>query len=822
ILNGAFSPIVLVLDDLQWADVSSLQVIDYLVSDMQNTNQLMIIGCYRAEELLEKGDLVRRIDFLKEKKSKYSFNITEIELVPCQADHVNKMIMSIMSIDDESETKELADLCYRRTFGNPFFVLQFMSMLEYEGLITYTEDDGATIKWSWKLDEIELRTKFTSNVVELLQGRMRKMSEELQLLMQYAACLGTSFTKSTIDIIWKQHGIDDTGNTPDLSSLLEQLQEVHFIEECGDNYDGYRWTHDKVQEAAISLSEKVNASFKFRIGKTLLSALDDEHLEDDLFDVVDLINRGNVATRPELAVLNLRAAEKAYLVSAYQSASSYIEFGAAMLPRDHWTTHREVTLDLYTLGAEVELALGNNEAAAGYCNAVFQRNDCTKMEKVPLRMVVIEKLSGGDSVMKQKALELCLEALAGLNYPLIRCNALLPLQALLALVRTVKTTKKWLKLKDSRESLSEMTDPRHLAIMKLLERVSFISYQLELTFVTTVANCHQVKMTLKHGKCDLSARGFITIGVVSRIVLKEDLSFAVTCARFALKMEERYADSRYEGQTIWSAHVFCLCWNDPLQTAIDPLLYSYKSSMRNGDTEFGMWIVAVYEHQRSEPATWLKMMFQLFLILGDESATDTLLKGSVFDDDQDLANTPFLLGLKHFAEGELLIHSSTGFSRAAERAINHGDKFQELCPALFLGLIEMFHRGVALYAMARQEGKRKFRTRASKIRKRIKQWIKDGTPNIEHYDFLLDAEHASLRRKNFDEADGFFLKAIETAVRLGDLRHSGLCNERYADFLLHCRSDKPRCTYRLSQAIGFYQEWGANGKVHQLKLQMHF
>mmetsp|Transcript_39289 Transcript_39289/g.95061 ORF Transcript_39289/g.95061 Transcript_39289/m.95061 type:complete len:87 (-) Transcript_39289:1413-1673(-) len=81
-----------------------------------------------------------------------------------------------------------------------------------------------------------------------------------------------------------------------------------------------------------------------------------------------------------------------------------------MLPRNHWMTHRDLTLDLYTLGAEVELSLGNSRAAAGYCNAVFQHGDCTTMEMLPLKMAVIKKLCAGDSDMKHKALDMCLEA----------------------------------------------------------------------------------------------------------------------------------------------------------------------------------------------------------------------------------------------------------------------------------------------------------------------------------------------------------------------------------------------------------------------------
>jgi len=192
-LNAAFTPIVLVLDDLQWADLSSLHVIDYLVSDKQNANRLMIIGCYRSEAVLGKSNLSSLITTLEEKKNNYGFNVTEIALDSCQVDHVNKMIMSIMAIEDEKETEELAETCYRRTLGNPFFVMQFMAMLENEGLVSYDES-----KWVWNVDEIERRTKNTKDVFALLQARMRKLPEDAQLLLQYAACLDTTFSLSTI------------------------------------------------------------------------------------------------------------------------------------------------------------------------------------------------------------------------------------------------------------------------------------------------------------------------------------------------------------------------------------------------------------------------------------------------------------------------------------------------------------------------------------------------------------------------------------------------------------------------------------------------
>ncbi|KAL3932210.1 MAG: hypothetical protein SGBAC_010954 [Bacillariaceae sp.] len=825
-LNAAFSPMVLMLDDLQWADESSLQVIDYLVSDIQNPNRLMLIGCYRSEEVFDRHILLDSIKTLKEKQAKYAFSVTEIKLHSCELETVNELIMAMMSIENETETHELAKICYKRTLGNPFFVLQFMSLLESEDLLRYDESSN---KWSWDVGQIKQRTNFISDVVELIQGRMKKFSEGVQLLLQYAACLGTSFSLSTIDTIWEEHGAGSAEYGSDLSILIEEMLYEQCIEEYGES--GYKWIHDKVQEAAISLSDKVNESFKFQIGKTLVSALDAEQLEEELFDV-----------------------------------AKYVEHGVSMLPRDCWTSHREMTLDMFTLGAEMELALGNSQAAERYYDAVFKRNDCSVMEKFPARLAVIRNLSGGDAGMKRRAFDMCLEALKELGYPVTRGNIMVAFQAILLLIGTTKATKKWLTKKGNDSLPEEMVDPRHLAIMELLERLTYISFHLELIFYYVLAICHLVKMTVSHGECDLSAIGLALIGTLAWFVLKEDFSVALTCSETAMSIQEN-SDSQHEGKTTWSCYLLCLCRNKQFSDSVVALQRGYKVSMRHGDTETAMWILTGYqvsfpffqvivakssctdtvsigsqlcipytmgqplakivrecpqllvhvEEYEEEQATFVKMLHQCFLSLQSNSVDNTQLEGAVFNSEQDQV-TPVALGFKHLLEGELLVVFS--LEMAAERAVRHGDKFQKTNPGVWLGLIEMFHRGIALYAMARKRKNRKYKSRATKIRRAVKQWIKDGTPYVEHYDLWLDAEHAALSRTKFDEVDHLYQKAIESAAQLGHLQHCALCSERYADFLLYARSKSKGAMHQLSESIRYYEEWGAMGKVNQLKLLM--
>ncbi|CAJ1932398.1 unnamed protein product [Cylindrotheca closterium] len=869
-LNAAFSPIVLVLDDLQWADMSSLQVIDYLVSDMQNPNRLMVIGCYRSE------DVSRAIEELKTRQLSCPFHVTEIELGNCQVDHVHEMIMSILSTESQSITQDLAAICYRRTVGNPFFVTQFMIILQNEALLTFTQDLAAicyrrtvgnpffvtqfmiilqnealltynpsSIKWEFNVDEAEKATKFTSNVVDLLRARMKKMPAKVQLLLQYAACIGTCFSQKTIEIVWREHGNIGPEENADLSNLRNTVHDTGFIEKKGRN--GFRFVHDKIQEAAMSLSDRVNSSF---IGKTLMFALNAEKLEDELFDEVDLINRGDVATRPELAALNLRAAEKARNLASFQSARSYVEFGAAMLPRNHWKTHRDLTLALYTLGAEAELAEGYLRAAAVYCNAVFQQKDCTAMEKAPLRMAVINMLYSGDSNMKQKALDLCLDLLKELDYTLIYSNSLLPIQTLYYVVKTVKTlyyvvkTVKTTKKKLAEKSVGVMTNPRHLLIMELLSKIANLSYHLELLFLNSLATCHLVLNTLKFGGSHLSGFGLVIAGVLARVLLKEDFSTALAFTESALSIQKSIGTFN-EGRTTWNAYALCLSWSTTFEKCRPKLKEAQIYCMRDGDTEHAMWslsgeawlsymmgkplprlqrdcavIVAhIEEHRQPEVAAFVKMIWQTAIKLTTCQGRFLELDGSVYSKKEYPKAASPHLGAAHFMEGELIFFSS--FLTAAERAIEYGDLHEKLSPAIFTGMLEKFHRGVALYAMTRQLRKRRYRKRAYKIRKVIKQWVEDGNPNVIHYDLLLDAEHASLHKKTYDEADEFYQKAIKAATELNHPMHQGLFHERYADFLLRIQWNKDGAIHHFSKSIQYYDEWGAVGKVQQLKQEMH-
>jgi predicted ATPase len=241
VLCSQFSPMVMVLDDLQWADVSSLEVIDFPISDIQNPNPLMIVGSYRSSEVDENSILFNKIRTLDEKKAEFGINIADVELGSCQIDDVNKIIMAMMSIDDEDLTCGLTEECFKRTLGNPFFLIEFMVLLQSEGLVTC---NLGLMKWVWGEEEIDNATMSAANVVGLLRARIRKLPPKVQLLLQYAACLTrSSFSVSMLELIWKKHALISTDDEycchiPTRCTGLEE----NFIEICGDQQ--FRWVHD--------------------------------------------------------------------------------------------------------------------------------------------------------------------------------------------------------------------------------------------------------------------------------------------------------------------------------------------------------------------------------------------------------------------------------------------------------------------------------------------------------------------------------------------------------------------------------------------------
>ncbi|CAJ1941079.1 unnamed protein product [Cylindrotheca closterium] len=833
------SPLVIILDDLQWADRSSLGVIEDLLSDPFNKESLMIIGTFRSDEVDPEDTLSTVLQTLEKKKKKFHFDMTHIEPKNLDADGVHEIIMALLGMDDKDATRGLAKTCFKRTLGNPNFVVQFIAMLEEEQLISF---NLGLLKWVWDDKAIEDGTMSTENVVDLLQLRMKKLSSDLRLLIQYAACLGSTFDPSVLALLWEKHGSSIRGATEEDPTmvLLAKLEESNFVERDGEYY---RWVHDKVQEAALEMEEAQRSSFYFEVGYTLLNDLPDDKRELLLFVVTNLIDKSNVHGRLEFAQLNLRAAEKAQRLSAFYSGAKYAAKTIEMLPNERWNEHRELALNAYTMGAEMEVATGNVEIAEEYCDVILKRDDYTALEKFRLYMVKINILCFVN-VRYREAIDFSLEVLKEFGCKLVENRVLLPLHVVRSVQKTIKLAKKTTKAEY--RALKPSDDVKLEATMTILGRMNYACAQSARPLLLALSTTKMVNMTLKHGLFSFSGAAQCLLGMVSLAALG-DAQSATYFAETGVLMQKSIPSKHFVATTMLVSHHLILPWSSPLASCRPMLLDGYTEGMRTGNHSDGIWCLISYtilipiqmgmrlqtidaymqtyfrvveDLQQSDHADGMRLGCQVVSdLMGESDQTSVISTNTVLSDEDGIKakNRRAMLSLANYMS---MVYFGD-FEEAARLSLTIGGAYRNHFKGDSMGIFESFLRGVALFAMARKTKKRIYRKPATKILRFMAKLRKQGNPNAHPYYTLLSAEQAGLN-KDTNRAKSLYQETIVYAARTGQLNHAALANERYSDFLLNELHDSAEAKYRMDEAIRFYEDWGAYAKVDGLKGSSQF
>ncbi|CAJ1947727.1 unnamed protein product [Cylindrotheca closterium] len=827
-LNACCEPLVILLDDLQWADIASLETAANILTDIENTHPMVVVACYRSNEVIEKSKRWEKVDsIIRRASSAATCHLSAIHLADFRINEARAML----AVHDDKATEEFAEKCFSQTSGNPLFLREFMNAAKRDEL----------------LEMIEHANEPINSVVKLHNLKMSRLPESMQLLLQYSAGMGSSFRIDHLATIWEKHGAVDS-ESGSMMEIVRFLEDELFIESCG--VDEYKWVHDTIQEAALSIEGESNAMFQFEIGMTLYHAMEADELESKLFDVADLINTGRNSHRAEFAALNLRAAEQAYRLAAFYSAHQYAKNGIEQLPHDSWTSKRELSMKLFTIAAKIDLALGDDEGAQRHSGKVLNQSNLSIIQSLSLRIAMIRKLAHTD-MKYEDAIGVCLVLLDEFQYKFVQNQTLAPFQAIKTLYKTIKTVKSGNYL----SNLGMMKDRKKLSVARILAQISYVCSLSDNDNLELLSMCHIVELTTKHGYFEYSGKAFAALGnasvgllnadtdsladgALSMRLLNLDYQVAARFSEIALELQKKSGTS-LKAQTLFDTNAMCLTFSKPIQFLIEPMMEAHDAAMRIGDTNAGLSCLSCYHiwmpymmgkplrriiqhfpkliHQAEELGTriavMLKMHWQMMVNLTKKS--DGKLEGRMFSSTNFKGSNSEYLATIHFAEGELLAFSNLDALSTA-RALESEDKYTKLYPANFLGMIETFHRGVALYAMARKTKKKRFKAAGTKIRKQVQAWTEAGNASITHYQLLLNAEHVSLDDRN-DEARKLYLDAITFAARTGQLHHAALCNERYADFLTHHSPDEEEAKYRLSEAIRYYKEWGAMGKAELLE-----
>lgn len=853
IICSFFAPLIVALEDVQDIDIASLELLQALLTCRLNQG-LMITATYRSNEVDENHPFCQAIKDLQSKQSKYHLEITNIPVDNLDVENVNSILQDVLG--SQANTHPLAEICHKRTLGNPFFVLSFLRMLHDEGLLKY---NLGLMQWKWDAEMIEQETAASPNVVVIVRNRMNHCSPEVIQLLQLAACMGSSFDETILGKVWQAAIGAKAGRVEEI--LASVTDEPCFLEKKGGTQ--YRWVHDKIREAAMSLipEDKVE-SFKFQLGQNLLSQLSDSQVERFIFVVVNLLNchdepslAGDSTEAPKIAKLNLRAANRAVESSAFQSASRYAAKGIQLLKSkasDLWRSDQyKLILDLHSVGAEAESSLGNPEKLEEYCRIVLEQGNISTLEKLRVYNVKMELLANTGKV--EDAIELCLDVLGQLGCKFPRST----------FMRGVKGFTQLYKLKGPKNLLSEdtiarlpiMSDRTKEESMKLLNKLAVYCYISQNFFLFILIATRRARWTLRYGICPNSPPSFAQLGGVLLFGVMGDMRTASSYCKHALTMNERLGDRALICDTLFQSYGSTRSWTEPWPDATQSLRRSYECGMVAGETETSMWALQFYlearflsgkslalmakdcrtfipqmhELKKEEAAECVKGLLKLIQDLvdadgmKDESNTSitNISSGvaSMLSESLDDGWSPYtrhasavhrLLACLYLGEYEL----------GAKMAIDKGDSFLKEMPGNFLGMVDAFARGICMSAAVRSYPKsrhnKKYKASVKALAAKMKTWVQEGAINGQHQAMLLQAEEAAMLGKN-DQASKYYRNSIVLASRGGLIHDAGLAHERFGNFLLNVLGDKEGATFELNEAIQCFLEWGATRTVERIR-----
>ncbi|KWK73366.1 ATP-binding sensor histidine kinase [Burkholderia ubonensis] len=350
LLLGVFArpahPLVLFLDDLQWHDGATLELLEHLTTQPDVRN-VLFIGAYRSNEVNADHPLLSRLSAIREAGGR----IVDVVLSPLKCNDAGRLVADVLHAPP-ADTAPLARLVYEKTAGNPFFTIQFLTALVEGGLLVR----GA--RWSWNLEDIRAQG-FTDNVADLMLAKLRRLPAVTRDALKQLACLGNDVALAMLAMI-------RDGSEGELVAELRPAIRAGLLVRLGGSY---RFLHDRVQEAAYALiPEDSRPAMHLAIGRRLIAGTAPSAVAERVFEIVGQINRGAALItapdeRQQVAELNFLAGQRAKASTAYASALTYLVAAAAFVQDDAWQTQPNFVFALEYHRAECEFLTGASAEA---------------------------------------------------------------------------------------------------------------------------------------------------------------------------------------------------------------------------------------------------------------------------------------------------------------------------------------------------------------------------------------------------------------------------------------------------------------------------
>jgi len=841
-LSSSAHPLVLFLDDLQWADAPTLKLIEHLLSEDAGLCTL-IIGAYRDNEVDDAHPLSLMVKALERMQGP----VEHVWLRNLEIAQVSQLVADTLH-SNVSEVAPLANLCLEKTQGNPFFLGQFLSTLQQNGEIHYVRSEGA---WRWNIAQIRQRG-MTDNVVELMLEKLRTLHTDTQRLLSLAAHLGDSFDMRQLMAV----GGSDAGQTAAIlwpaleAGMLLPLSEDYKFTQNEEKLQAsrYRFLHDRVQQAAYGLiADDKRAAMQLCSGRLLLASSSAAELEERLFTILDHLNPAvalitDAAERARLLELNIRGGLRAKAASALPAAVSLLRQAKDLLTADAWQTQTGRTLQIYRVLAEAEYLAGNFEHAERlYPEGIAATSDV--IAKVTLCLVQVDQFHIQGRFAEAYAVSLVALDLLGGSFPATEAEAGAQFPA------EFERSEQMLAQSDYVDLLraQEMSSPEVLLEMRIYFALSYSTYQTGRFSAFVVNACRMVQRSLTHGQGDLSCIGYVAY-VTAMSVMGKPYHACYRMGQLAMTMAEQ-RNNTYFRLTVYQYYsAFYQHWGEPLSNTfgylqaglelghagINPLSAGFCALLRSVN-KFVHGVAL--DELESECERGLK-----FLQRSRQPNTEAMLRYGVLLPAQALAgkslhplsfDTPECSATDYFAGDyatpaiPLALYTSAMIRHAY--LMGDRDLWQQFSAKLAIvgqclpdgpSWVEAnFYTALGLLRpeFADTDAFAEQQAAAQPYLARFEQWAQGCRENFRHRYLLLAAEDARARGDGRAAMD-LYAQALDEAKEANYPASEALASELYAGFWLD-QNQRQLANHFIRDAYFHYQRWGAVAKCRRLEAQ---
>ncbi|MBD2195571.1 MULTISPECIES: ATP-binding sensor histidine kinase [Calothrix] len=862
-------PLVIFLDDLQWADVTSLKFIQLLMSENTSSqiigeieNQaeiargLLLIGAYRDNEVSQAHPLYLKLQEIE----KIGATINHINLAPLTQSDLNHLIVDTLYCQ-EITAAPLTQMVFAKTKGNPFFANQFIQSLHDDNLIKFNFDTGF---WEYDIREIEALS-LTDDVVKFMAMQIEKLPLPTQNVLMLASCIGNEFDLKTLAIVHEKSAQDTAldllpalrdglvlpqneayklfQNEKALEISIER-QEKQPFQTSNFQFPKYKFVHDRIQQAAYSLIPVEDKKpIHLKIGILLLSNIPLSEREEKIFE---LVNQFNIALefithqskRNNLAEMNLMAGRKALASTAYSSALKYLKIGIELLADDSWDSKYELTLALYGTAAEAAYLAGEFAEMEKLVEVVLI-NAKVLLDKVKVYEVKIQAYGAQGKVLEAVNIALGLLKLLAVEFP--------EQPSQYDIQKAIAETASNLAGRNIEDliNLPQMTDTQALVVMRILSNTTVFAYTaIPALFPLIVLK--QINLSINYGNGPLSAFSYVAYGVMLCGVIG-DIESGYQFGKLAVTMLNKFPNKAVNLKVLETFNQLIRPWKEHIKDTLQPLMEAYSTNLETGDLEFASYAIYAYSysayfigqellilekdvtnngkiiHQIKQYRAfyWNEIYRQTILNLLGKVENPYYLVGEAYDEVKMLpihikSNDGIALSLLFTAKLQLC-YLLADYPKAIENA---KQAQQYLYAGIGTLIIVQFHfydslAHLSIYSDVDASQQQEIMERLIANNSKLENWAHYAPMNYLHKFYLVEAEIYRVTGKYIEAMDKYE-NAISIAHENGYLHEEAIANELAAKLYLGWGKHKIAKIHLIDAYYG-YIYWGAKAKVSELE-----